>query len=345
MEYNQDIISRLRLLENDNMAVKQQVSYLTARLKATQQDSQQTRQRPAPITWLSNLVDGLKRILRNGFVWFGLKVDVDHGLVNGLSDDDHTQYLLAAGTRKLTGNWDAGAYDITLSGDSADLILGAGSDMKINYDGTDGNIITSLVTASDLEVTCGANKTIELQNVVYDDIRINPGSFDRPGSSDPAIVAYSPAAGAITTYAYEFAKNNIASFTVQIPHSYKVGEDIKVHIHWTPGTRGNEENGATVGWKIDYSWASINDTFPEMATLDLSDACDGTDHKHQMTPDISITGSGKGISSMLLCNVKRTDTGTDDTWASTTTGQLPLLLEIDFHFPIDTLGSRDWGTK
>lgn len=33
---------------------------------------------------------------------------VDHGSLTGLGDDDHTQYLLAAGTRALTGDWDIG---------------------------------------------------------------------------------------------------------------------------------------------------------------------------------------------------------------------------------------------
>lgn len=181
--------------------------------------------------------------------------------------------------------------------------------------------------------------------IVYDDIRITPGNFDRPGTSDPDIVSVTPAGTGTSTWLWEFAKNDIASFSVQIPHSYKVGEDIKVHIHWIPGANGNEENEATVGWKIDYTWASINANFGAMATLDLSDACDGTDWKHQMTPDVTITGTNKGISSMLICNVKRTDTGTDDTWSGTLTGALPLLLEVDFHFPIDSIGSTDWGTK
>lgn len=180
---------------------------------------------------------------------------------------------------------------------------------------------------------------------VWDDMRVTPGSFDRPGSSDPVIKEVTPGGSGTTTWLYEFAKNNFASFTVQLPHSYKTGSDIKCHIHWTPGARGNEESGATVGWKIDYTWASINANFGVMATLDLSDACDGTDWKHQMTPDVTITGTDKGISSMLICNVKRTDTGTDDTWASTTSGQLPLLLEIDFHYQIDTVGSRESSSK
>lgn len=180
--------------------------------------------------------------------------------------------------------------------------------------------------------------------VVYDDMRVVPGSFDRPGSSDPIIKAVTPGGGG-TTYLWEFAKNNIASFTVQMPHSYKTGQDIKVHIHWTPGARGNEENGATVGWKIDYSWASIDGVFGALATADLSDTCNGVDWEHNMTPDVTITAAGQGISSMLICNVKRTDTGADDTWASAVSGQLPLLLEIDFHYPIDTVGSRSWSSK
>lgn len=33
---------------------------------------------------------------------------IDHGGVGGLSDDDHSQYLLAGGTRVLSGDWDIG---------------------------------------------------------------------------------------------------------------------------------------------------------------------------------------------------------------------------------------------
>jgi hypothetical protein len=204
---------------------------------------------------------------------------------------------------------------------------------------------------NDYSIPCCESNIYSSINIVssndkfWDDIRINPGSFDRPGTSDPSIVAYDVNGGGVSTYLWQFAKNNIASFTVQIPHGYKVGEDIYVHIHWTPGSRGNEENGNTVGWKIDYSWANIGDNFGTMVTVDLSDACDGTDHKHQMTPDVAIIGSSKGISSMLLCNIKRTDTGSDDTWSGTTSGELPMLLEIDFHFPIDMIGSRQRTSK
>jgi hypothetical protein len=180
---------------------------------------------------------------------------------------------------------------------------------------------------------------------VWDDMRVTPGGFDRVGIADPSLVSYQPGGSGTATFLYEWQKNDIAYFTVQLPHSYKTGTDIKAHIHWTPGANGVTENGNTVGWKIDYSWASINGNFGAMATLDLSDSCDGIDHKHQMTPDVTITGTNKGISSMLICNIKRTDTGTDDTWAGTASGSLPLLLEIDFHYQIDGFGSREIASK
>jgi len=184
---------------------------------------------------------------------------------------------------------------------------------------------------------------VTLTPVQWDDIRILPGSFDRPGVSDPAMVPY--VYSGTTTYLWEFSAGDIASFTVQIPHGYS-GTSMYVHIHWTPGNRGDEEIGKSVGWKVDWTWANINGTFGAMQTADLQDVSDGTDHKHQMTSEVLVgSGPGKGISSMLLCNVKRTDTGTDDTWASANSGELPFLLEIDFHYPIDTVGSREASSK
>lgn len=180
---------------------------------------------------------------------------------------------------------------------------------------------------------------------VWDDLRITPGSFDRPGTADPVYVAYTPDGSSISTYLTEWSKNDIASFTIQVPHDYKQGSDLYVHIHWTPGARGDEESGKLVGWKVQYSWANINNTFGKMNVADLSDACDGTDHKHQMTPEVKIEGASQQISSMLICNITRTDTGTDDDWSGTASGELPLLLECDFHYQKDTVGSRTISTK
>lgn len=195
------------------------------------------------------------------------------------------------------------------------------------------------------DVELEGNLELIEDGTVWDDLRVTPAGFDRAGVADPSLVEYTPSGSGIATYLYEWQKNDIAYFTIQLPHSYKLGSSLYAHVHWTAGARGTAESGNTVGWKIDYTWASINGVFGAMATVDLSDACDGVDHKHQMTPNVEIVGTDKGISSMLICNIKRTDTGTDDTWAGTASGSLPLLLEIDFHYEIDTLGSREVASK
>lgn len=44
--------------------------------------------------------------------WINVAV-LDHGSLTGLADDDHTQYILVAGTRAFTANQDLGGFKIT----------------------------------------------------------------------------------------------------------------------------------------------------------------------------------------------------------------------------------------
>lgn len=203
------------------------------------------------------------------------------------------------------------------------------------------------MTTNDLTLTTASGKTLVLSQQVWEDIRIVPSAFDLPGSAYPTVGDFRPTGAGTTFKVYQFARADLAYFTVQIPHSYAVGSDIKVHVHWTPRDRGNEENGKVVAWKVDYSWANIDGTFPVSATADCSDTCNGTDDRHEMSPDVTIDGHtapAKGISSMLLCKIYRDDVIADN-WVGTTAAQLPCLLEVDFHFPIDTIGSRSNASK
>lgn len=72
----------------------------------------------------------------------------DHGTLTGLGDDDHAQYLLADGTRALTGNWAAGStYYMSIaevraaSGDGLSLLDDAGNLGVLVLDG--GALYTS----------------------------------------------------------------------------------------------------------------------------------------------------------------------------------------------------------
>lgn len=173
----------------------------------------------------------------------------------------------------------------------------------------------------------------------WEDIRIVPGAFQFPGVADPTLQSWQPGGAGATYKVYKFLINDEVHFTCQIPHNYKEGSDLKPHLHWTPCDRGNEENGNTVGWKIDYSWANTDAAFVSSATIDLSDACSGIDDQHELTDSGTITGTNKTISSVLQIRLYRSDTGADDIWVGATAALSPAILEFDLHYEVDSLGS------
>jgi len=190
-----------------------------------------------------------------------------------------------------------------------------------------------------------ADGTVEFNGdaTVWDDLRIVPGAFEFAGNSDPTLQTWQPGGSGTQFQIYKFVEGDEVFFTCQLPHSYKEGTDIGAHLHWTPADRGTDEGTAVVAWKLDYSWANIDGTFGASATVDLSDACQSTDDDHLNTPEVAISGTDKTISSILVCRLWRDLTG--DTWVGTTAAQSPAILEFDFHFEIDTVGSRQTTVK
>ena len=185
------------------------------------------------------------------------------------------------------------------------------------------------------------------ENKVWDDLLINSGLFKFAGSSDPTWRNWQPGGSGATFKALKFDKNDEIFFSCQLPHTYKNGSDLRCHVHWTPCDRGVAESGKYVGWKLDYSWASINGTpFGASATVTMSDTCTGTNEYHEVSAMTApyIDGTGQTISSMLIGRLYRSDTGTDDTWVGTG-ADAPALLQFDFHHEIDSAGSRQEWVK
>jgi hypothetical protein len=175
----------------------------------------------------------------------------------------------------------------------------------------------------------------------WNDIRIVPGAFEFAGVSDPTLSDWQPGGAGATFKVWEF-NNSEVFFTCQLPHEYDIGTDLKPHLHWTPRNRGVAESGNTVAWKLDYSIVDINGTFGSSTTVNLFDACDGTNHKHQVTASGTISGTSiTGISAMLVCRLYRDTGDASDTWATNTSGNLPAILEFDIHYQADTAAGSD----
>lgn len=198
--------------------------------------------------------------------------------------------------------------------------------------------------ANYLKIDADGHMTLHGDATVWDDIRITGAQFEFPGVADPNLVNYTLAAGGLSLKLYEFAPNDYVTFAVQVPHGYKPEGIITAHVHWMAGNRSTEEAGKDVRWELTYSAASINSVFPAGVAINMDDTVAGADDTHLMTSAASLVTTGLNISNMILCQLKRVLLGAND-WASTNTGELPLFLEFDMHFEMDTVGSNDPAAK
>ena len=171
---------------------------------------------------------------------------------------------------------------------------------------------------------------------VWDDLRV---SMDKGSSS--ASLAYSPgeSSGGQIWYFRDAKGLETLSFQVQLPHSYKEGPNIYPHLHWTPLNSGS----GNVEWNLDYTWVNYDSTtplaFPSTTTSTIVETGPFTIRTHLITPlttgNVGLDGTGKKISSILICRLWRNSNNSADTYQNDAG-----LLSLDFHYQINTVGSR-----
>lgn len=124
-------------------------------------------------------------------------------------------------------------------------------------------------------------------------------------------------------------------FTVQIPHSYKVGSTLYPHVHWTTITGTPSTNNVT--WELEYTIVKIGGTFGTTTTVTGNTIIPsigtptGTG-QHLITPLTSISGTNIDISTILVCRLYRPVVGGFANNA--------YLLGFDIHYESDMPGSR-----
>ena len=134
--------------------------------------------------------------------------------------------------------------------------------------------------------------------------------------------------------------NDIIAFQVQMPHAWKEGSAISPHVHWQKTTSAS----GNVRWSLSYRHAVLGAVMDSAWTVLPASTPLQTDSntagQHLMTPLGTIDMSGKLISHMMLCLLERTPLHADDNY-----GADARLLEIDFHYQIDSRGSRQQYLK
>jgi hypothetical protein len=176
----------------------------------------------------------------------------------------------------------------------------------------------------------------------WEDLRVD-GNMTRVGESAPTFGVFLGG-----TYLQWFSKttDNSVHFSVQMPHAWAEGTDIDPHVHWVPNSDGAP--AAHVVWTLEYTWqnALTGDVFHATSetsgtlTNPSSEVSGAGQHAHYITDLGDISGTGKTISSVLVCRLYRdADNAADD--YDDTAG----LLYFDIHYQVDALGSKDEYTK
>jgi len=125
-------------------------------------------------------------------------------------------------------------------------------------------------------------------------------------------------------------------FSLQLPHSYKEGTDLYVHVHYTYGSDNRDH---TAVWALYYSYANINDVFSQPDFRQVT-TTHGDSAQHLVASFDKISGAGLKISSMFVCELFRDSTDVEDTYKDDL-----YLLEVDVHFEQDSMGSTTQWIK
>jgi len=186
-----------------------------------------------------------------------------------------------------------------------------------------------------------ADGTVRMDNdaTVWDDLRI-PFNF---GTSNTLATTWEAFVGVTYLDVFKPSGDDALYFSVQMPHSWKEGTNIFPHIHWTPMTTGTTGNNG-VYWELEYVWANNGETFPSSTTVISGTSTvpalsgDLVAKRHYITPLGTAEGmdaTGKTISSMIICRIARRGNNAADTYSGNAGA-----MEFDFHYQLDTYGSR-----
>lgn len=229
-------------------------------------------------------------------------------------------------------------YDGThayLSTDSSKWFFGGGNDLSIFYDGTDAWIKTDEVAASDLKIDCGTNKTFELVESVYRDENFS-GFATSPAVSAPDIISWD--SGTIDVRAFDGnATTEQLMAGAEIQHDYKQGSDLIFHIHWAPTTAA----AGNVKWQIDYTIERDDTGTVASGSLSAVDAADGTAWVPTRVNIGTVTGTSLLIGDQVGIRLYRDPSDVADTYSD----DAALAFTFGYHYEVDTMGSRQIGTK
>jgi len=221
--------------------------------------------------------------------------------------------------------------NLFLNADNNKILLGAGKDLSIYYNGTDGYIKTDEVAASDLHITTGAAKTVVYDTVVYEDLNFDPIRSGGPVATRPDEVTIN------NVFHKEFtsANNQLCGSGQEIPHNYKLGTVLNPHAHIF--LKSGESAGTTgVTFTVYWELRQSTGTTSGSVTMSATSAQLGTTAGANTLFISGNTFAGSSeLGAQLSLTIARTAGDAEDIIVTT----------YGVHYEKDTPGSRTISTK
>lgn len=151
----------------------------------------------------------------------------------------------------------------------------------------------------------------------------------REGVGNPAELL--PFIGDISAYAYSPTSMMESFANWDVPFNWAPGTDLYLAFHWSPG---NSTATGNVRWGIDYTWASVGDTFGSQVTEYYSAAADGTAYKHYQTVSTPFPGEDADYNTRFLLRVFRDGANAADTFPGDA-----FLIGVDFYYQVNKFGT------
>lgn len=213
---------------------------------------------------------------------------------------------------------------------------------------TVNNIANTTLSTANIGNYAGGNYTSFESNgtmvangdaTTWDDIFITGDSLGT-GASAPDVIS---TIGSLRAFAFDGGTTTEQLYTsVEIPHDYKEGTALKLHLHWMPAVAGAGTTG--VVWQCEYAIKAVGAAFTTSATIVKRCVVPTTQWQHDLCAFADIAGTGLTIGSIMFVRIFRDPTynvdGVTDDYPEDAA-----LLSIGIHYQQDTLGSRDVTTK
>lgn len=199
-----------------------------------------------------------------------------------------------------------------------------------------------LTDSGDLTIRSQAQKTVVLEQPVWDDIIIPITRTRIPVANFPAWTTF-----IAPTSMYIFIVNDYVEFSFEMPHDYKEGTNFDVHLHGA--TNGLDGTDRFIKFQVDYTvqnnayniTTGIGNAYSSNITgsFEFKIPANTTDKSGFYFDITEVIGTNIKIGSQINMKLTRiTSVGTAPT-------NSPFISTVGVHYQIDTIGSRQETVK